>query len=139
MAELFNYTGGRLGTHAVTLCKPVGGGVVDIENVPIDQANNWITNFAYYQCGETGTGPTGYCITTPEGTDCTPSPYPGQPTPIKVAAVAPAPVQTSVAVHQPTPTRLPSVGAGNDIVMALSIAVIVFAVLSIIQTLKGKI
>lgn len=124
MAQLFNYTGGRLGTHAVTLCKPVGGGVIDIENVPIDIANDWITQKGYYQCGTTGdVSPTGYCVTTPSGNDCDTPPQPSPPS-------------QSVIQHQTAtmPHSLPSVGSGGlEIVFALVVAVIAFVIAERVQ------
>lgn len=123
MAQQFNYNGGREGSHSVILCKPVGGGVIDIENVPIDQANSWITDKGYYQCDGTGDpAQVGYCIPHPAGDgqaagyDCTPAPaqqlgtvsFAGEPSPI-------APHGT-----------LPDVGSSSiELFVGLAVAVIV--------------
>jgi hypothetical protein len=138
MAELFTYTGGRLGTHGVTLCKPVGGGVVDIENVSIDKANLYIEN-GYYQCdippGSADNPHSGYCLDQPidaehpTGYNCWEAPTPGF---VLSAAATPAPVatpQAHIAVPAPKPHTLPRVGAGLDVFLALCIAVAVVALL----------
>lgn len=111
------YTGGREGTHGVIMCKPVGGGVVDIENVPIDQANLYQAN-GYYQCDGTGDSPTqvGYCIPSPQGYNCTPAPA-GQPQ----QSVSFAGESSPIAPHN----TLPDVGAHADILAALVIATII--------------
>lgn len=107
------YTGGREGTHAVTVCKPVGGGVVDVENVPLDQSQLWIDR-GYYQCGTTGDeAHTGYCIATPAGQDCQPAPEDVKQTTTSVY-IPPANVNV-------TPARLPAVGSG-DLTLLIALA-----------------
>lgn len=119
----FNYTGGQEGTHAVGLAKPIGGGVVDIENVPLDQANHYLEN-GYYQLDTTGTQQfVGYCINQPAdaehptGLDCT------------VATVTPvlfvhpqATTQVPVTPHQ-FPRELPHVGGSADVLFPLIVAI----------------
>lgn len=90
--------------------------MVDIENVPLDTAQQWFDK-GYYQCGETGDAQhTGYCLTTPQGTDCTPAAkqelgqvsFQGEPSPF------------------PPHNTLPDVGAGSgSLIIAAVIAIVV--------------
>jgi len=112
MAALYNYTDGRLGSHGITMCKPVGGGVIDIENVPTDLANNYIVQ-GYYQCNE-AQGLSGYCIASPDGYSC-----------------SAAPSHTEVAR---APQALPAVGSDASFIVTAIIAIVVGIVVRVYDT-----
>lgn len=121
---MLNYTGGGQGTQAVGMAKPIGGNVVDIENVPLDQVNHYLEN-GYYQLDTTGTQQfTGYCMSQPideahpTGSLCSPA------TVTPVLFVRPQAITQAPATPQQLPRELPHVGAGGYILFAMIIAII---------------
>lgn len=123
----FEYTGGREGTHSITMSKPIGGGVVDIEHVPLDLIDHYSEN-GYYALDSTGLYPhVGYCINqpatqeNPDGVDC----YPATITPVLFATSTPAPTPSAA------PTELPHVGGSNlGILFPLIVAIVGSAMIS---------
>lgn len=108
---IYEYTGGREGTHSITMAKPVGGGYIDIEHVPLDQIELYATN-GYYALDSTGTYPyVGYCISQPTDADhhleadCEPASV----TPVLFKQTESATTVPPV----PLPTHLPAVGSTN--------------------------
>lgn len=73
------YTDGREGSHSVVMCKPIGRGFYNIQNVPLDQANSFMQQ-GYYQCESDKFGDV---LSEPReqshGTTVTPTPPPSQP------------------------------------------------------------
>ena len=89
----------------ITICLPIGGGTVDIENV-VDPTAYYAKG--YYQCGDGTTTNTGYCISDKSGVSCEPAPV----------------TATPQSLAMPPAHTLPDVGATSDIAIALIIAVI---------------
>ncbi len=119
MSMAVEYTGGHEGTHSVTLAKPIGGGVSDIQHVPLDQIELYVNN-GYMPMDSDGLYPhTGYCINQPvtpgdaDGVDCQPATV----TPVLFKPAASGSVlptathQTATVADAHPPARLPEVGS----------------------------
>lgn len=135
----FEYTGGREGTHSITMTKPIGGGVFDMQHVPLDQVNLYAAN-GYGQFDTDGLFPhTGYCLNTPDpgvpdGIEC----YPATVTPVLFqAAPTPSPAVQAASV-QPQPTVLPHVGAGTDLFIAICVTVMILSLIKAWKLAKRK-
>lgn len=137
MSMAVEYTGGREGTHSVTMTKPIGGGVIDIEHVPLDQINLYAQN-GYMAMDTDGLFPhAGYCLNTPEpgipdGIECSPA----TTTPVLFHTPTPTvtinPPQPTTAAHTAvTPHELPHVGVGgSDVLFALVVALAAFVAMA---------
>ena len=137
MALIYEYTGGNQGTHSVTVSKPIGGGVNDIQHIPFDQFQIYSEN-GYFQLDTDGTFPhSGYCVNQPidaehpSGFDC----WPASTTPVLFNAPRERPESTpephvAVPAHHDAPIMLPHVGAGSDVLLALLVAIVITAVMT---------
>lgn len=123
----YEYTGGREGTHSITMTKPIGGGVSDVQHVPLDQIELYASN-GYFALDSTGTYPyTGYCmaqpltVENPDAAQCEPA----EVTPVLYAQTESATTMPPV----PLPTHLPAVGSSNFGILVILGVVIVLAAL----------
>lgn len=122
----YEYTGGREGTHSITLAKPVGGGFIDIEHVPLDQVELYATN-GYYPIDSDGTYPyTGYCMSQPTDADHT------LEADCEPASVTPVLFTQTANPAQPMPATLPAVGSKFETVLIIEVGLILSIIAAVV-------